>query len=1720
MPGVINDNIFNPLIKFTVSGDPAPSRILAPKETTYNGKYWYCFDEPSCQEVVYWSVTGPYSNVWVYSLNGLGGTPASYLDNADHETPIYWFTSLETPEPKWYVYLFKEYPDFDPSVDPFPPVPSWTVVGSPIKAIEGDGSEVAYAWTYANENCLSNDICSSDECLLDLYNYFSEEDFIRLLDKGIVETGSISSYSAICQIRDILIDLNPNITPFEVFQYIEVILDAGIVIKIENGCSTRNTSVETYLKDTEQEGLQGSIGQTQINNSDISTLITYQFNQDGECISGCLSEKLPKWRTRWYNDNYGETDVSDVIFTYKIEENLEGGEGYPIIVNYPNIAYDIDYSSGDTYYSDYGGWIKATKIRKRAISINIALNSTNLYSNIYERKLIVEDITGETPLKVLEVDFYGEIVGEDERFDVLLKNLGRVFTQSDSTILRNHDPDEPMPDFLEINEKRKELLVAGEEIYPYIGSYKGLINALRFFGYQDPRIKEYWLNLKYNKVIGTNSIKDNRDFLDQIKASQNKDGYTQNYLISDILDNQGSGKYRLTQTYGPDESGNNVLDLTHDGISIPNNSYKKTSLFGLYYDINKTTGEDSEYGYPEVVDAFTFTQEEVLIKLFGLKERLKRDYLPLNARIIDITGEGVYFKVYNTRAWTDFMDRSDIDLGFKFNIKSNPNLGFLEDLRNFSTRGSSNLLQIPSVYFDDYSLSVSVLGGTGSAIYFSGITGVDQTLPNQTLNLTAGKNYEFVIGTTGFDFYITEDPTLNTIIPPSGLTGNGTVSGATGISWYINPSQTSPVYYYSSQNKTLLNGQINIISTELSDLGNIVEPLSNQQRFSKEENLSMISAIEKFYVLKQEGEIEYLGDSGYDGDPYIDPSTGLQYSNPLGMPVILEMIPDRWQWDEFKTEWSSISLPVFLVGTRVKVKNPNSIDYNSFGTIVGFNYNLGSYTVDLDNFPADKVFYEGELTSTTQTYGTTTWENIDFSNMVEVEWIINKKTNQPGSPYNFRFQGNIVGFHKISHFLPYQGEYDVICNVIDGFNYKSTVIENSSIKVNPKSIKIDAWTRYREVEDYIWEEVYREWNSYKSIWEFPTEGESLPELSKKIPREILDFARYGNNGDLGQEVFIKVKTKPKAAKAQINLSQIKKTVTDISSYLIIDPTNPSIVQYGFAIITTSSNHDLSVGDYVTVIESIDQLNGKWEVYSVLSPTSFQIPVVLEISWDNVITISSSQISVDDSPSGSPNQYIVGSGSISVFVDGIEVGSTLIGDTLENTAGQLISSINSTETFPDYSAFSSNIDSDPVIIEIRSQDDLGSSQNGLPVDVIYSGYVDVISFSGFLSDGSDSIEEYVYWNEYDEYLSDSLKYWGTKRLTWEVFNENKWDDGYAHPWYDFEFNNDWLGGYELHSILPGDNIILSTGSPEFPFPVGIEIQPGATVDLKFGELVDQLNSANDSYITNFYYRPVPTGIEDLPVISPPMNLEFNNFSIPASPLLSPTSSPGGSPLLLSIMAITGGTPITTTTSFVKIGALTWSSVNLDTGNYRDGSPIPQITDEDEWANANYGAWCYYSNTTTPSIKGRLYNWYAVNDPRGIAPEGWHIPSLAEWNYLLEFLGGKEVAGAKLKLTGSSEWDSLNTESTNSSGFSAVGTRFRYSDGEFDTFIDNLTPLSTRFWSSDIGNYIIGTEIPQPLPITTPGVTSGFYTELLNYSNSAFVNIASKGSGFSVRVVKDY
>jgi uncharacterized protein (TIGR02145 family) len=105
--------------------------------------------------------------------------------------------------------------------------------------------------------------------------------------------------------------------------------------------------------------------------------------------------------------------------------------------------------------------------------------------------------------------------------------------------------------------------------------------------------------------------------------------------------------------------------------------------------------------------------------------------------------------------------------------------------------------------------------------------------------------------------------------------------------------------------------------------------------------------------------------------------------------------------------------------------------------------------------------------------------------------------------------------------------------------------------------------------------------------------------------------------------------------------------------------------------------------------------------------------------------------------------------------------------------------------------------------------------------------------------------------------------------------------------------------------------------------------------------------------------------------------------------------------------------------VTIGTQTWTTKNLDVATFRNGDAIPQAKTDEEWQAAGknkQAAWCYYNNDPKNGTKyGKLYNWYAVNDARGLAPAGWHVPTDQEWTVLSTFLGGEESAGEKMKMS---------------------------------------------------------------------------------------------------------
>jgi uncharacterized protein (TIGR02145 family) len=183
--------------------------------------------------------------------------------------------------------------------------------------------------------------------------------------------------------------------------------------------------------------------------------------------------------------------------------------------------------------------------------------------------------------------------------------------------------------------------------------------------------------------------------------------------------------------------------------------------------------------------------------------------------------------------------------------------------------------------------------------------------------------------------------------------------------------------------------------------------------------------------------------------------------------------------------------------------------------------------------------------------------------------------------------------------------------------------------------------------------------------------------------------------------------------------------------------------------------------------------------------------------------------------------------------------------------------------------------------------------------------------------------------------------------------------------------------------------------------------------------------------------------------------------------------------------------------VNIGTQVWMTSNLRSTKFRDGTSIPLVTDNTNWANLSTPAYCWYNND--PSNKGTygaLYNWYTVNTSK-VCPTGWHVPTDTEWSALIDYLGGETTVGGTLKEIGTSHWQTPNTNATDVAGFKALPGGYRYNQGSFSG-----VGSSANWWSAPEFS------------------TSLAWYRYVNYNNNFVGNGGSfKYNGFSIRCLKD-
>ncbi|NTU90369.1 MAG: hypothetical protein HGB01_00095 [Chlorobiaceae bacterium] len=222
---------------------------------------------------------------------------------------------------------------------------------------------------------------------------------------------------------------------------------------------------------------------------------------------------------------------------------------------------------------------------------------------------------------------------------------------------------------------------------------------------------------------------------------------------------------------------------------------------------------------------------------------------------------------------------------------------------------------------------------------------------------------------------------------------------------------------------------------------------------------------------------------------------------------------------------------------------------------------------------------------------------------------------------------------------------------------------------------------------------------------------------------------------------------------------------------------------------------------------------------------------------------------------------------------------------------------------------------------------------------------------------------------------------------------------------------------------------------------------------------------------------------------PLTTRLRTAALVLLPVLLVACNPGGN-RTGSVNDIDGNTYRT-----VTIGDKTWMSENLRVSHYRNGDPIPEVRDQQAWGTLKSGAWSTYDLSEDNGKKyGNLYNWHAVNDPRGLAPQGWHVASEKEWSALVEATGGEQQAGASLKAAG--KWSGASNSQP--AGFDALpaGAR-RDTDGSF-----LMIGQFARFWTS-----------------TAAGEAKAIARAMGFYDDAVRSGEVKMENGFSVRCVKD-
>ena len=694
-------------------------------------------------------------------------------------------------------------------------------------------------------------------------------------------------------------------------------------------------------------------------------------------------------------------------------------------------------------------------VQSEALQINAAFHPSDEAK--YLNWLTLFDAGGSA---IARVEVYGEGEGEDERLRAVLQTLGHDIVEEDSKIFDVQDINEPEPDWLLLNRKRKELIHEYAQVFPYVGSYKALINIIKYFGYTDVRLKEYWRN---------------------VDARSKGYGKLRHTDIVEIFDKRANFR---------------------DSISVPSKVYKKTNMFGLFYDITRETGEFDDQGVPEVEEVYTFSPEEVLVKMFALKNKLKDHFMPLSAHIVDIVGEAVFFGRYDAVARADSARIDAVSLAIRpgFDVLPSPT-GWLGDLRPMYHYGCP---VGPDLTMDGQTDLLSWRIGIGNTAYVGGVLDGIQTyrltavIPGPTAYVveavvardpnsgqTAYAGYEIADmlvdewnstetlsdavlayqegGTSGVIRFVQRTPDGDGVIQATWFSnttgvipsGKYTLPGPTGgtalsINVSSGPSGSfgpsgAPMSYYSD-----------CFLAYFDDINQTVHQLNDAEGIPV--GYATVLRNTSFDITWDNAQVTFNELDTTDPDQ-LGPTGGVLYAAFTNSYLL--------------TGWT---------GTYPHPDLPAGATYFNIGVtagVTGFPY---------AGFPSQNVY---------------TWENLGYYSHYEMQWLV---TYEGPGPFTWSHDSGRRAIRYINEYplvLPYEGTYTVELRLWDLYNTKSWNIQHGAIRVRMQDNDFIGWYRHREL-DYTWDtqrlpvqsdysrldrrtrrDPYLTWGEYTSTWELP-----------------------------------------------------------------------------------------------------------------------------------------------------------------------------------------------------------------------------------------------------------------------------------------------------------------------------------------------------------------------------------------------------------------------------------------------------------------------------------------------------------------------------------------------------------------------------------------------------------------------------------------------------------